>query len=104
VAAVSKCVCGIGDSFPHACGFLPPREGVGGVFGCEDKPVTYGDISARLQAQVAAQILERAALEARWAVLINPTRWQRFRRLFRFRLLRWWVGERLHDLAYWIEP
>jgi hypothetical protein len=32
-----KCICGLGDKWLHACGVIPHREGVGGVFVPKEK-------------------------------------------------------------------
>jgi hypothetical protein len=70
---------------------------------------TYGEISRRTAEHAALNMLRRVQAEQvinrlRFTIAIKPSRWQRFKRVLSLSSLRWRLADRLHDLAYWIEP
>lgn len=68
----------------------------------EEPPAYWNADGFSIVEAESAQSVWNARLEAR----IKPTRWQRITRTVRYAWwdVRDWVAERLHDLAYWIQP
>jgi hypothetical protein len=96
------CVCGLGESYPHACGTVPAREDAGGVFGdWEDRdladfapegpPRTYGDIAGATAAFSMREMLDKArpllAMERFARPVMRPLRWWE-RVLIKLRLMK----------------